>query len=920
MKTFKPSALTLALVTAGLSSLSHAEEVEQTQLESSPTADAVEVIEVRGIRRSLATAQMEKMDNSSIVEAISAEDIGKLPDVSIAESLARLPGVQAQRLNGRANVIAIRGLGEDFNTTTLNGREQVTINNNRGVEFDQYPSELINGAVVYKTPDASVLTQAIGGTVDMQTIRPLAHGQQSITINARGEYNDLGKLNPDGEEYGYRTSVSYIDQFADDTIGVALGFAKMSSPNQEERWEAWGYPEVGDIDESIRQLGGAKPFVRSSELQRDAAMAVLEFAPNPNFTTVLDAFYSKFSDEQILRGIEIPGSWGEGWANDGLTITDVADGFVQSGVLENAKVLLRNDYNERDAEVYALGLNSQYQLNDAWQLALDLSHSYAERTDLGLESYAGTSRGNGCVEGGCEDLAFTMNGDRGVMFAPTLDYSDPDLIQLGGPFSWGNGVTIPSDAQDGFINIISTEDELSAIRLSAERLFADGHFSSLEVGGHYSVRQKSKRDKGTFLTLNDYPNGISIPDEFLLDPTDLSFIGFGEMISYDGYGLYQAGYYSEVDEGLTVAGRATNSWDVEEKITTFYSQLNLDTEVFERPLKGNLGVQVVRTEQSSNGFGVTADEDNEGQLVVVPTQGSSEFTEVLPSLNLALEIHDDHYLRFGAARSMARPRLDDMNASINFNFDVAKAGNTDVDNAAFSGNGGNVALEPTKSWSVDLGYEYYIGDQGYIATALYYKKLDDYIFNQSIVMDFSGVPASIEPATRLGLLSAPNNAEGGHIQGAEIATHLTGSLLSDSLAGFGIFASVSLNDGEIRETADSDPIDIPGMSKTAASATVYYEENGFQFRISGRYRDEFLGEVSGRSQARDERIVMAETVVDAQIGFDFSTLGIDGLSMLLQANNITDEPFRTYENGDERQIKDYQVYGTNYMVGVSYTF
>ncbi|MFI3247211.1 MAG: TonB-dependent receptor, partial [Ferrimonas sp.] len=360
--------------------------------------------------------------------------------------------------------------------------------------------------------------------------------------------------------------------------------------------------------------------------------------------------------------------------------------------------------------------------------------------------------------------------------------------------------------------------------------------------------------------------------------------------------------------------------DVEEKIATFYRQLNIDTELFERPLKGNLGVQVVRTEQSSNGFGVTADEDNEGQLVVVPTQGSSEFTEVLPSLNLALEIRDDHYLRLGAARTMARPRLDDMNASISFNFDVAKVGNTDVDNAAFSGSGGNVALEPTKSWSVDLGYEYYIGDQGYIATALYYKKLDDYIFNQSIVMDFSGVPASIEPATRLGLLSAPNNAEGGHIQGAEIATHLTGSLLSDSLAGFGIFASVSLNDGEIRETADSDPIDIPGMSKTAASATVYYEENGFQFRVSGRYRDEFLGEVSGRSQAREERIVMAETVVDAQIGFDFSTVGIEGLSMLLQANNITDEPFRTYENGDERQIKDYQVYGTNYMVGVSYTF
>ncbi|MBB1382551.1 TonB-dependent receptor plug domain-containing protein, partial [Shewanella sp. SR41-2] len=268
MLLFKPSLLTLALVAAGASMSAYAaDDVNTTET----AEENIEVIQVTGIRRSLQESQSLKMSSSSIVEAISAEDIGKLPDVSIAESLARLPGIAAQRLDGRANVISIRGLGPDFTTATLNGREQASVNDNRGVEFDQYPSELLNRVVVYKTPDASVMAQAIGGTVDMQTISPLTHGEQTIAMSLRGEMNDLGSLNSGSSDTGYRGSISYIDQFADDTIGIALGYARMMSPNQEERWQAWGYPE-NEAGDSV--LGGAKPFVRSSELERDGVLAV----------------------------------------------------------------------------------------------------------------------------------------------------------------------------------------------------------------------------------------------------------------------------------------------------------------------------------------------------------------------------------------------------------------------------------------------------------------------------------------------------------------------------------------------------------------------------------------------------------------------------------------------------------------------
>jgi hypothetical protein len=142
---------------------------------------------VAGIRRGIEDAISVKKDATSIVESISAEDIGKLPDVSIAESIARLPGLAGQRVAGRAQVISIRGLSPDFATTLLNGREQVSTGDNRSVEFDQYPSELLSGVTVYKTPDAGLVGQGLSGTIDMQTVRPLSFSGRNISLNARGE-------------------------------------------------------------------------------------------------------------------------------------------------------------------------------------------------------------------------------------------------------------------------------------------------------------------------------------------------------------------------------------------------------------------------------------------------------------------------------------------------------------------------------------------------------------------------------------------------------------------------------------------------------------------------------------------------------------------------------------------------------------
>ncbi len=340
MSMFKPSILTLAMATAGLASFASVAAQEDTVKN-----DDVEVIEVKGFRGSVVESINTKRFSTQVVESISAEDIGKLPDSSIAESIARLPGLTAQRLDGRASRVSIRGFGENESGTTFNGREQVSIGDNRGVEFDLYPSEIMSGVTVYKTPNASIEAEGIAGVINMQTVRPLSKGERVFQVNGQYEQTSFDKLNPDGNDDGYRGTISYIDQFADDTIGVAFALNTMSSPNQEKRWNAWGYPEfTADDGNTYSILGGAKPFVRSSTLERDSAMLVLEAAPTDKLNMTFDALYVDFTDEKILRGIEIPFAWGQGSIDPASVAVDDASGFITSAVTNGQRVVVRNDY------------------------------------------------------------------------------------------------------------------------------------------------------------------------------------------------------------------------------------------------------------------------------------------------------------------------------------------------------------------------------------------------------------------------------------------------------------------------------------------------------------------------------------------------------------------------------------------------
>ncbi|WP_369027046.1 TonB-dependent receptor [Qipengyuania sp. RANM35] len=898
--------ISMGAVTIALASLATPAFAQDADANPSTSEDD-NVILVTGFRASIDTSVEKKKDNTSIVEVVSAEDLGKLPDLSIAESLSRLPGLATQRLDGRANVVSIRGLAPDFTTTLLNGREQVSANNNRGVELDQYPSELLNGAVVYKTPDAMLIGQALGGTIDMQTVRPLSYAKRQLVIGVRGELNDLGKLNPDISDKGYRANFSYVDQNADGTLGWAIGYARMQSPTQEERWNAWGYP---NLDADTQVIGGAKPYVKSNKLKRDGLMGVLEYEPNDKFHATLDGYWSKFNDDQRLRGIELPLQWSAASLQPGYT---ESGGLVTSGQFNGVEAVMRNDVVHRKSEIFAGGLNTEFAASDTLKFELDVSYSKLKKTEENLEIYLGTGRGGGV--GATDNLGFTMPADGGVItFDPTIDYSDPDLFVITDPQGWNScGGTVPN-CQDGFVNRPRIKDRLQSIRLQAIQSL-DSFVETVTVGANYSDRRKQLIDEGFVLTHSDYPADTPVPSEYLFDPVSLGFIGIPGMVAFDSWRFYNDGNYDLTSEALWTPGRLTNSYVVNEKVLTGFVQANFNS----GPVRGNAGVQVVHTDQSADGYAAF---NPGGGTIATPITDGDKYTHVLPSMNISFEFAPEAYLRFGAARMLARARMDQLNPGVGYGFNAANnIPGAGINNSPWSGTVGNSKLRPLLANTVDVAVEKYFGRGGYVSLGGFYKYLDNWIYRQNDIFDFTGypTPGNVTPTFNYGIVSQWKNGRGGRLQGLEGSFSLPFGTFSSSLDGFGVLGSGSYTHSRVREGGAA-PISMPGLSKWVLNGTVYFEKNGFQARASARYRSKFLAEVSGLSLARDRVMARSETVIDAQIGYTFQDGMLEGLGVVLQGSNLTNEPFITYYNNDIRQVRDYQNYGRNFMAGITYKF
>ncbi|OPZ75816.1 MAG: TonB dependent receptor [Verrucomicrobia bacterium ADurb.Bin474] len=904
----------LSLLAAGAFALSTAPAVYSQSQEETPQRDEVyqlDVMEITGsFAASLAVSAEKKQLAPLIVEVISAEDIGKLPDTSIAESLARLPGIATQRVNGRAQILSIRGLNENFSSATLNGREQVTTGSVRAIEFDQYPAELLAGAVVYKTGDAGLVAQGIAGVVDLRTVRPLSYGERSIAASSYYEWTELDALNAGSERGGWRYSASYIDQFADDTVGIAIGFASTDKPGQGKQWNSWGYPRAYYDDANPLVIGGAKPFIRSSALERNGLLGVIEWKPQENIRSTLDLYYTKFEEEQMLRGIEFPLQWSSAVLEPGYT----ADrGLVTQGAFSNVKGVMRNDIVTRDADIYAIGWNLEITDLGAWTANFDVGYSKINREDTVLETYSGTGTAG---EGATDTLGFTMGGDRGATFSPSINYADANLIMLTSPQGWGGDV-VPG-GQLGYLKSPESEDKLLQLKAFATRDM-DGLwnlFSKFEAGVTYTTRDKYEYENGFYLAGKNGATSLPLPSK--TGVSDLSFIGIPGQISYDPIAALNSGIYDLIQNPN--ADVLSADWDVEEVLTTFYAKMDIESSVMDIPLTGNIGFQMINADQSSKGAAATGVGTG---VVRVPVDGSHDYWDFVPSLNLNFLVGEGKYVRMSAARQLARQRMDDMRAGTNYGFNAGLASSTDLLNSPWSGSGGNPELEPWRANALDLSYEqYFSGGQGYFAITGFYKELENYTYNQNLLTDFSGFPtAGVTPALYQGFVSRPANGPGGEIKGVEGTLSLTGDLFSEYLSGFGLILSGSYTDSTVRQDINNPASPIPGLSEKVANATLYYEKAGFSARVSSRYRSDYLANLNTFGpRGRNYRTVVAETVVDAQVSYTFQSGPLENMSVILQAYNLTNEPLATYDQGDSRLVVDYQEYGVSYSVGVSYKF
>ncbi len=915
-----------ALLIAGASGPAFAQEADK--------AEDTEEYVVTGIRASLDSSAKLKRNSAVIVESVTAEDIGKLPDVSIADSLARLPGVTAQRLEGRDQRLSIRGLGPDFSTTLLNGREQVTVGDNRGVEFDQYPSEFFRNVVVYKSANAALVPAGIAGTVDLRMLRPLEQKDRIISIQGRGQMNGTKSLNPDSPRFGYRGSATYVDKFANDTIGLAIGVSATSSPSQNERYNAWGFPNEGSVGGN-RILGGAKPYVQSNLLDRYGAVATLQYSPSDNFTSTIDVLYSKFKEVQRLRGIEFPIN--PGWGS-GATVTSftASGGQVTTATVAGVRAVQRNDYNKRTADNISIGWNNEIKLGDTLNLTVDASWSNADRTDFLLETYTGTGFNN---SGPTDTIRISQNGNGTYNIVPTLNYNSPATFGITDPRGWGwNGTT--AVVQAGFLNRPSFKDDLKSLRASLDGEFGgDSVIKGWEIGGNYSVRKKTSAFKSFFLcpkgggtnctVSSGTPTFVPVPQAAILGgtPVSLDYLGVPQMLTLNPLYLYNNSLNAVFDNRPVSLVRDNV---VKENVLTGYAMINIDGDAGGRPLTGSLGIQVVNTKQQSTGSISNFRVVNGAPVVsIIPASGKSTYTDILPSASMSVELIDNFFVKMGASHSIVRPRLDQERINQEFNIDVTRLGSTTPGQSVFSSSGGNINLRPYHSTNIDLSFEKYFANSGYISVAGYFKNLTKYVDpNNSFLFDFRDAISTLSPAqqasvgTTLGRVSAPGNSGKGYIQGIETTLSLPFANLSSALDGLGFFGSLSYNDSSIKLGSNpTQAITVPGLSKWVYTAEGYFEKYGMQARLSYRKRSTYLGEVAGLSANPDFRRVKGEGILDAQIGYEFQEgSALQGLSVLLQAKNLTDRPFVTYANDDPRQVIDYQRYGRNYYFGFAYKF
>ncbi|MBK6595080.1 MAG: TonB-dependent receptor [Burkholderiales bacterium] len=871
------------------------------------SAPELNTVTVTGIRKGIEDAISVKRNSDAIVESISAEDIGKLPDTTIAESLARLPGVTTQRTkSGAASTISIRGLGPDFNGYLLNGREQTSTGDSRAVDLSVYPAELIAGATVYKTTDAALMSAGLAGTIDNRLIDPLAFPGRVLVANIERVRNGVG-LEGIPEGSGNRQSLTYVDQFMDRKLGIALGFVRVDGTSNEIGTGGWG----GDNRTTATLTNGTVvPNVKVPDTwgngidfqtktvtdKRLGVAAIVAYKPTKNFTSQLDLFYSKADNTQKFARIQ-------GGLGGPITNATVVNGVAVSGTFNvgaganGGGLIDRIESIFDDDTVQSFGWKNTLKMDGGWTAAMDLSSNNAKRTQRDIEAYAGIPN--------ADTLTFDNTGGS-VKFklGSPLSYTDPNIIKVRDQTGWSGINGVPQAGYSKGPTIIDTVD---AIRFDFKKELAEGSmFADMQFGLNYATRTKDRSvDEGLVVSTTGggkdaipFPAGSYVANN--VGGTGLDLLTFDPQAALWPGATILRKYNDDI---------LSKSWGIKEKVTTGYVKFGIDSEYGKVPVRGNVGLQVVNTDQSSSGFKAGVGSD---VVLTNPSKGyvtdGTTYTDVLPSLNLTGDMGSGNLLRVGLAQQIARATLTDMRNSFAASVDT-NAGNSTF--GRFVGSAGNPALKPFKATALDLSFEKYFDKKAYISVAAFYKKLDTYITTATNSQyDFSSYAQSlglaIPPAGAIGTYTTTVNGTGGDLRGIELAASAPFGMFMPALDGFGLSGSLSSTDSSVnlpnliglnpnqQVPTTGETIPLPGLSKDNRKLTFYYEKNGFSAFVATNSRSTYVGSVANDATGGYPtlRYIEGSSWLSAQIGYEFQEGPMKGLGLRLEGNNLNKPTYR----------------------------
>lgn len=827
-----------------------------------------EEIVVTGIKSSLRQAIQTKRDSDALIDAINAEDIGKFPDKNVAEALQRVPGIVINREFGEGERVALRGTAPSLTRTLFNGAAVATadwfileqLSATRAFNYLTLPSEIVGQLQVYKSPTADLDEGGLGGSIDVITRKPLDQADSfSINASLSGVYSELSEeLNPQASGFvGWKND--------DDTFGIILGGIYQERNIRRDGIEVLGYFETNKAPGlQVPSLIGSALF--QQERRREGGNIAIQYQPDDSLEINLTGLYSRFDADNFNQNYL---AWfTNALGGDSELIDTVVEGdTVVAGTVTRPTQGFGAVFDaiDRDAvsDTYVVDFDTVYRPNDDWELHFKVGYTAAQGDTTNQPFFeAQTQTG----------FTFDLRGRAPEVNFLDIDPRDPAALDVFGFAS---------------LHEVTNDDDEFYVFADAERFVDLGPLKSIKVGGKYTEHNRETRFNislfGNFFLnlLNGGCNGGPCSTPFFAgDQLPSNFAeniaapgSLTEYVQIDRQVLRDT-FFSQPAANRERISFIGNNFDVTEQVYAGYIKGDLEGDNW----RGNVGVRVVHTEQSSTGelTGVGGSQTSLlGNFDFVTVDRS--YTDVLPSLNLSYDLRDDLVLRLAAARTIARADFTQL------------APQTALNPGALSGNGGNPDIDPFRADQFDISIEWYPNPDEYLAIAFYYKDVQSFIINQTL-QEVQQVETSTPSLERCESANNPNNpalfnclfdvtrpvnGTGGRIQGIEV------SGLKQLGYGFGLQANYTYTDSNI-----------PGSSEHVANASLFYEDENWSARAAYNYRSDFFINIDRGSELNQK----AFGSLDASISYQLT----DGISLTLDAINLTNEKIEQFAGEEFR--------------------